>query len=103
MPTDPSTPRPEPGPEASVDDLQADIDATRAELGETVQAVSAKADISGRAKQKAADTQAAVADKVTHAKVTHAKDTVAESGRQGNWRDPRCCRRRCSWLAPGGP
>jgi hypothetical protein len=73
MSTDPSTPRPEPGPDASVDELQADIEATRAELGETVEALSAKADIPGRAKQKVADTQATVTEKATHA-----KDAVAE-------------------------
>jgi uncharacterized protein (DUF1800 family) len=84
MPSDPSTPRPEPGPEVGVDELQTDIEATRAELGETVEALSAKADISGRAKQKVADTQATIADKATHAKdavaekAVQAKDAVVE-------------------------
>ena len=32
--TDPG--RPEPGPDASVEDIQADIEATRTELGQTV-------------------------------------------------------------------
>ena len=73
MSTDPSTPRPEPGPDAGVDELQADIEATRAELGETVEALSAKADVPGRAKQKVADTQATITEKATHA-----KDAVAE-------------------------
>jgi hypothetical protein len=77
MPNDPSTPRPEPGPEAGVDELEADIGATRAELGETVEALSAKADIPGRAKQKVADTQATIAEKATHA-----KDAVAEKAVQ---------------------
>ena len=34
MTADPT--RPEPGPDADVDDIQADIDQTRQELGETV-------------------------------------------------------------------
>jgi Protein of unknown function (DUF3618) len=84
MPTDPSTSRPEPGPDASVDELQADIEATRAELGETVEALSAKADIPGRAKQKVADTQATITEKATHAKdavaekAIHAKDAARD-------------------------
>lgn len=84
MSADPSTPRPEPGPEAGVDELQADIEATRAELGETLGALSAKADISGRAKQKVADTQATITEKATHAKGTvvdraaQAKDVVVD-------------------------
>lgn len=77
MSAEPSTPRPEPGPDAGVDELQADIEATRAELGETVQALSAKADIPGRAKQKVADTQATIAEKATHAKGTLVEKTHA--------------------------
>ncbi|OBA80013.1 hypothetical protein A9W99_18040 [Mycobacterium sp. 1164966.3] len=52
---DPS--RPEPGPEASADDLQADIEKTREQLGETVTALSAKLDVKSRAKQAAAHTK----------------------------------------------
>ena len=33
--------RPEPGPDAGIDDIQADIEHTRKELGETVQALGA--------------------------------------------------------------
>ncbi|MCW2561396.1 MAG: hypothetical protein JWP55_5360, partial [Mycobacterium sp.] len=50
-------PGPEPGPDAGIDDIQADIEKTRKELGETVEALSAKADVKARAKQKAADTK----------------------------------------------
>ena len=45
---------PEPGPDAGIDDIQADIEHTRKELGETIEALSAKADVKGRVKQKGA-------------------------------------------------
>jgi ElaB/YqjD/DUF883 family membrane-anchored ribosome-binding protein len=67
MPTDPVPERPELGPDAGVDDIQADIEATRKELGDTIEALSAKADISGRAKQKVVQTQSHIAETATHA------------------------------------
>ena len=56
--------RPEPAPDASVDDIQEDIEATRVELGETVEALSAKLDVKQQAKQKVDDTKDVIADKV---------------------------------------
>jgi Protein of unknown function (DUF3618) len=53
----------EPGPDAGVDDIQADIERTRKELGETVGALSAKLDVKERTKQKAAETKERVVDK----------------------------------------
>lgn len=53
---------PEPGPDAGVDDIQADIERTRKELGETVGALSAKLDVKERAKDKAAETKERVVD-----------------------------------------
>jgi hypothetical protein len=50
--TVPEPGRPEPAPDADVDDLQADIEATRDQLGETVEALSAKLDVKRQAKQK---------------------------------------------------
>lgn len=44
--------QPGPGPDASSDDVQADIEATRSRLGETVEALSAKLDVKQQAKQK---------------------------------------------------
>ena len=45
---------PEPGPEAGIEDLQADIERTRTQLGQTVEALSDKLDVKAQAKQKAA-------------------------------------------------
>jgi uncharacterized membrane protein len=62
--------RPEPGPDAGIDDIQSDIEQTRKELGETVEALSAKMDVKQRTKDKVAETKEAALDKV-HA-VQHA-------------------------------
>ena len=68
--TEPERIRPEPGPDAGIDELQTDIDQTRKELGETVEALTAKMDVKQRTKDKAAETKEAVLDKA-HA-VQHA-------------------------------
>jgi Protein of unknown function (DUF3618) len=60
--TGPNDARPEPGPDAGIDDIQADIEHTRKELGETVGALSAKL-VKERTKEKVADTKEAVVDK----------------------------------------
>jgi len=64
---------PKPGPDAGIDDIQADIEHTREELGETIEALSAKADVKGRVKQKAADTK----DRITE-KAHESRDVVVE-------------------------
>ncbi|HEY9263990.1 MAG TPA: DUF3618 domain-containing protein [Mycobacterium sp.] len=51
---------PEPGPDAGIDEIQADIEKTRAQLGETVGALSDKLDVKTRAQDKAAETKEAV-------------------------------------------
>lgn len=54
--------------DASVEDaLRADIARTRAELGDTVEALAHKADVPGRAKQKATEVKETVAVKVDNA------------------------------------
>jgi len=68
-----SPPPPEPGPDAGIADIQADIERTRRELGETVEALSAKADIKGRAQETAAHAKEAVAEQASHT-----KDVIAE-------------------------
>lgn len=55
--------KPEPGPDASVDEIQADIEATRSELGDTVEALSAKLDVKEQAKQKVEHTKDLIAEK----------------------------------------
>ena len=47
------TSSPEPGPEAGIADIQSDIERTRGELGETVEALSGKFDIADRARAAA--------------------------------------------------
>jgi ElaB/YqjD/DUF883 family membrane-anchored ribosome-binding protein len=55
---------PEPGPDAGIDEIQADIERTRDQLGETVGALSSKLDVKERAKQKATDTKELITEKV---------------------------------------
>ena len=59
---------PEPVANAGIDDIQADIEQTRESLGETIEALSAKADVTGRAKEKVADTKDSITEKATEAK-----------------------------------
>ena len=80
---------PEPGPDAGIDDIQADIEHTRKELGETIEALSAKADVKGRVKQKTADTTDRITEKASetkgvvvekaHAAQSAARDVVTDS------------------------
>src|SRR5947209_6626900 len=60
--------RPEPGPDASIPDIEDDIEHTREELGQTVAALTAKLDVKGQARQKAADTKDRLADKTRETK-----------------------------------
>lgn len=71
---------PEPGPDAGIDDIQADIEHTRTELGETIEALSAKADVKSRVKKKAADTKDGITEKVYETKeIAVEKAHVAQS------------------------
>lgn len=72
------TPRPEPGPDAGVDDIQADIEQTRHELGETVEALQAKLDVKTRAKEKVDETKEHAKDRAfeTKERVVEKADTL---------------------------
>ena len=50
------------------DALRAEIQVTREELGETAEALAAKADVKGRAKEAAADAAQRAKETATHAK-----------------------------------
>lgn len=56
--------RPEPGPDAGVAEIQADIDRTRNELGDTAEALAAKLDIPAQTRAKVEETKQEVAAKV---------------------------------------
>ena len=47
----------EPPPDAGIEELQADIERTRQELGETVGALTEKLDVKGRAQHKVEETR----------------------------------------------
>ena len=66
--SEPDPVRPEPGPEADIDEIQTDIEQTRKELGETVEALTAKMDVKQRTKDKAAETKEAVVEKAAETK-----------------------------------
>lgn len=77
--TAPDPARPEPGPDAGIDDIQADIEQTRDELGDTVQALSNKLDVKERAKEKAVEAKDNVVDKadsLRHTATDNPKRTV---------------------------
>jgi type IV secretory pathway VirB10-like protein len=60
------------------EEVQAEIEETRAELGDTVEALVAKTDVKGQAKQAVTDAKATVAGKAADVKqtVTGKKDDV---------------------------
>jgi hypothetical protein len=80
--SDKSTPAPKP----TADELRAQIKQTRAELGETAQALAAKADVKARAKDQVEQTkqkvraQALEATDLVRAKVRSATDRVNQTG-----------------------
>jgi uncharacterized membrane protein len=75
----PESARPEPGPDAGIDEIQSDIEQTRKDLGQTVEALTAKMDVKQRTKDKAADTKQAVLEKahaVQHATIDDGRAKV---------------------------
>lgn len=69
--------------DAKVAALRSEIEQTRAELGETVEALAAKADVKARAQEKVADVKARAAEAATEAKAkaVDKAQQVAESGK----------------------
>ncbi|MFI5838989.1 DUF3618 domain-containing protein [Catenuloplanes sp. NPDC051500] len=65
------------GTPQDIDELRAEIQRTRAELGDTVQALAAKADVKARAKDQVEQTKAAMA-----ARVNDAKDAVTSRAQE---------------------
>ena len=92
MTTDQTPLSPEPGPDAGIDDIQADIEHTRKELGETIGALSAKADVKGRAKQKVADTKDRITEKASRDKGCRRREGACRAVRGAR------CRHRWHWL-----
>lgn len=78
--TEPEQPRPALSSDASLNAIEKDIERTRDELGETVNALSHKLDVKGRVQDKAAETKDHVVDRArdTKAAAVHkASDAVA--------------------------
>jgi ElaB/YqjD/DUF883 family membrane-anchored ribosome-binding protein len=65
------------GPE----EIQQEIDATREELGDTVEALAAKADVKARVHDKVEDTKASVAEKLGKAREA-SPDSVSSAAAQ---------------------
>jgi hypothetical protein len=78
----------------NVDALRAEIRQTRAELGETVQALAAKADVKARVKESAAHTAAQVKSSAGQA-VERARTSLVDAGESAR-------RRPVPWLAAAG-
>lgn len=71
--------RPEPGPDAGIEEIEADAKQTRNELGQTVEALADKLDVKERAREKATETKEQVvakADSVRHTVTDNPKRTV---------------------------
>ncbi|BCB89463.1 DUF3618 domain-containing protein [Phytohabitans suffuscus] len=64
-PSPPSTPPPDPN---NPDEIRADIEVTRTELGDTVEVLAAKADLKRRSKDAVAGAKARARDKASEAK-----------------------------------
>jgi ElaB/YqjD/DUF883 family membrane-anchored ribosome-binding protein len=79
---------------ANVDALRDEIRQTRAELGETVQALAAKADVKARMRESAAQTAAQVRESAGQA-VERARHSLSDAGQSARSRP-------APWLAAAG-
>jgi hypothetical protein len=71
-----------PAEEAALDELRSDIVETRTDLGETVEALAAKTDVKGRAKETVRETAAAARESGQQA-VDRVEDSIRR--RPGSW------------------
>jgi Protein of unknown function (DUF3618) len=71
---------PEPGPDASTAELQADIEHTRSELGDTAQALTHKLDVKARVTEAASDVKDRAVVKAQDAKTAVVAHTTAPDG-----------------------
>jgi regulator of protease activity HflC (stomatin/prohibitin superfamily) len=69
--------------DATAEQIEADIIATRARLSESVDALADKVDVKGQAQRKVADTKAQATEKVNHAKV-QAEELVGQAKAQAS-------------------
>lgn len=77
-----------PSPPTTVEALRQEISQTRAELGETVQALTAKADVKARLQESAEDAKNRVRERV-HVAVKRAEAALPEGARQAAERAAR--------------
>ena len=78
--TGPDLPQSEPGPDAGLDELQSDIEKTRAELGRTTEALTDKLNVKARASDAASDAKERVVDTVHVAKSAVVDHTTTADG-----------------------
>ena len=80
--SEPDPIRPEPGPDADIDELQTDIAQTREELGETVEALTAKMDVKERSQGEGRRGQRSRSCDKAHNRRSHAvQHATIEDGR----------------------
>lgn len=87
-----STGVPEPGQDASAEEIEADIEHTRQELGDTVEALAEKLDVKAQTRQQVDEVKERAADQIDDVRrqargyVTRAKYTVIdEEGKPQAW------------------
>lgn len=99
MSTNTTPQSPEPGKDADISEIQADIDTTRAELGQTVEQLSERLDVKKQAKRKAGAYKAHAAEAVhsTREQVLGVVTATGEKARKlthSGEADPAADRRR---------
>jgi ElaB/YqjD/DUF883 family membrane-anchored ribosome-binding protein len=82
--SDTDTPTPTPDRDRSPEEIRADIEETREEVGDTVEALAAKTDVKGQAQQRIADVKQNLHDKREEltAKAKSSSPPAAQQGGQ---------------------